>query len=276
MNPQAAHSIGNSYKWSVTILSGLFMFLALFVYRAYHIDEVAAFTGHSMLFRAASHSVIISVVFYLVEFHLSPRLRMKSRIKPLITALLAIFIGLNLTFLTFNYFFHWTEWHWLSYSQFLYEYPLILIIPLTLSVLIDRLASHNKAELANLVSISSENLKVHFQVRSSDLLFIKSADNYIEVFFRSGQQIEKQLVRKSLKDVEEELQPVDLLVRCHRSYLVNPGNIDQVRKTGSKIELRIYGMAIPVSKKYVERLSEKYPEIFTPHSKISPQTARIC
>lgn len=78
------------------------MFLALYVYRACHIDAVPALTGHSMFFRALTHSAIISIVFYLVEFHLSHYLNLSKKFKPLAMASIAAFTGLNFTFLAWH------------------------------------------------------------------------------------------------------------------------------------------------------------------------------
>jgi hypothetical protein len=247
------------------------MFIVLYVYRAYHIDQVPAFSGHSMLFRALTHSTIISIVFFILEFYVSRHLQVNQKVKPFITALIATFIGLNLTFLAFNYFYHWTELHWNSYFQFLYEYPLVIAFPVTLSLLIDRLSSHSRTRSDRIITIISENKKEHFQIKTANLLFIKSADNYIEIFYISMQQVNKHLLRKSLKDIEKEHRPNPFLVRCHRSYMVNPGNIDHVKRSNNNLELNISGVAIPVSKKYVESLTEKIPQLFTPHPEISSQ-----
>lgn len=260
------------YKWLITVSSGVFMFLSLYVYRVYHIDEVVSLTGHGMLFRALTHALIIALVFFLVESFISPYLQVHDRVKPLITAALATLMGLQLTFLAFNYFYYWTVLSWRSYFQFYYEYPLILIIPLALSYLMDQINRPQSIASEGLISISSDNQKEHFQIKSEHLLFIKSADNYIEIYFRSDQQVRKLLLRKSLKDIEQTYSGSGNLVRCHRSYLINPTNVDLLSKSSSKIELTIAGMTVPVSKKYEELLKEKSPQIFTPHLEISSQT----
>lgn len=265
------NSTGNTYKWAVTLSTGFFMFVVLYVYRAYHIDQVPAFTGHSMFFRALTHSVIISLVFYILEFHISQRLPVNQKIKPFVTALIATFTGLNITFLTFNYFYHWTELHWLSYSQFLYEYPLILAFPVALSLMVDRLSSHSESKSGNLIVIASENQKERFQLKAENLLFIKSADNYVEIYYLSMQQVRKYLLRKSLKDIDEEHTANSSLIRCHRSYIVNPDNIDHVNRVNNKVELSISGILIPVSKKHLNPLIETFPELFTPHMEFSSQ-----
>lgn len=253
--PTLKYSGNQTYKWLITGLSGLFMFLSLFVYRAYHIDQVSAFTGHSMFVRALVHSLIISAVFYIIEFYASPLLNINERAKPIVTALVATFIGLNLSFLAFNYFYNWTELHWSSYLKFLYEYPLILLIPIILSYLIGSLIELPKKGEDELVTFISENRKEHFQLRPENLLYIKSADNYVEIFHRNNQFVDKRLLRKSLKTIEVDYSMKNILKRCHRSYLVNPSNIDNIHKTATKIELNINGDKIPVSKKYANHFS---------------------
>ncbi len=255
----------NNYKWIVTILSGFFIFLVLFVYRAYHIDKIPAITGHSMFVRSLSHAFITSLSFYLVEFHLSPWLTIDKKVKPFVTALMATFIGLNLSFLAFNYFYQWTELYWTSYWPFLYEYPLIIAFPVTLSILIDHFLSHFHNSPSSLIVIVSSNQKQRFQISIENLLYIKSADNYIEIFYLSNQQVNMHLMRKNLKDIEDEFGLNQSLIRCHRSYIINSNNIDHVDRLNNKVEVYIAGEVISVSKKYVGSLAEKFPKLFATH-----------
>ncbi|MEM6738454.1 MAG: LytTR family transcriptional regulator DNA-binding domain-containing protein, partial [Bacteroidota bacterium] len=166
---------------------------------------------------------------------------MNKKFKSLATASIATFIGLHITFLVFNYFYQWTELYWSSYLKFLYEYPLVLVFPVTLSIMLDRLSNYSSFKLDNLIVITSENQKEHFHVKANNLLFIKAAHNYVEVFFRSQQNVKKQLLRKTLKGIGGEYLSSPFLVRCHRSYLINPNNIDHIIKAGNKTVLNISG-----------------------------------
>jgi hypothetical protein len=231
------------------------MFVSLFIYRSYHIDQIEAFTGHSLLFRSFVHASIISFVFYLTEFHLAPHLMFNQKIKPLVTAGMAAFLGLNLTFIAFNYFFHWTEMHWSSYAMFLYEYPLILVIPVTISYLISKLAMLQGKE-SELITFVSSNNKEQLQLKPENLLYVKSADNYVEIVHKDRGSINRRIIRKKLKSIEEELSTKNVLRKCHRSYLVNPTNIDHINKTTSRMELNINGNTIPVSKNYMHQFIE--------------------
>ncbi|MEO9482011.1 MAG: LytTR family DNA-binding domain-containing protein [Ekhidna sp.] len=253
---QFIHS-GKAYKWTVTILTGTFMFLALYVYRAYHIDKVEAFTGHSMLFRAIIHSLIISSVFYLLEFHASKYITVSQRVKPFVIALTATFLGLHITFLAFNYFYDWSELRWSSYSMFLYEYPLILILPVTISYLLDRIWSSPRAQPNDLLMFTSENQKEFLKINTDHFLFIKSAFNYVEIHYQSQQQPTRYLLRKTLSGISNEYPSHKNLLRCHRSYIINPLNVDRVQCTNNKLVLSIAGESIPVSKQYEGSVTER-------------------
>lgn len=77
-------------------------------------------------------------------------------------------------------------------------------------------------------------------IRSNDILFIKSEGAYIEI-----QTTKKRILqRKLLKEIELELP--DNFVRTHRSYIVNKDHISQ----RSASELQIEGHTVPVSRSY--------------------------
>src|SRR5690606_22930357 len=125
------------------------------------------------------------------------------KLKPLATAAIATVAGLNLTFLAFNYFYQWTELSWTSYSKFLYEYPLVVAFPVALSLLMFRLPNRLSNRPDNMIVITSENQKEKFQLKAENLLIIKSADNYVEIYYRSMGKVSKHLLRKSLKNIND-------------------------------------------------------------------------
>lgn len=62
-------------------------------------------------------------------------------------------------------------------------------------------------------------------LNQEQLIWISSADNYVEVVFKKP-QLKKVLLRNSLAALEEKLFPYGI-IRCHRSYLVNLSLIKQ-------------------------------------------------
>ena len=57
-------------------------------------------------------------------------------------------------------------------------------------------------------------------INEKQLLFIKSSDNYIEVFYSVEAQIKSILLRNTLKSVENDLNHLENIFRCY-SFLFN-------------------------------------------------------
>lgn len=89
-----------------------------------------------------------------------------------------------------------------------------------------------------------ESLKLY----PNDLICIQSSDNYVEVVYQEGGTLKKQLIRNKLTAVEESL---NLTVRTHRSYLVNPTHFKQWQRANRKVNLILsHDLEVPVSKTY--------------------------
>jgi len=104
-----------------------------------------------------------------------------------------------------------------------------------------------------IIKILDENQNVRIAIEPEKLLYIKNADNYVEIFYSREEGIAKELVRTSLKRLEAELHDYQIL-RCHRSYMVNIKNVSLSKKTkqGLNLELKISDAPqIPVSKNYI-------------------------
>jgi hypothetical protein len=154
---------------------------------------------------------------------------------------------------------------------------LIGIIPVTISVLLrsgrlDRQfkkesqdinssipQSHTESPTAKIIEIKSEYAKDGFSVRSTDLLYIRSADNYIEVFFTEGEQIKQRMVRSSMKDQEKFLSTHPHFFRCHKRFLVNMDKVTHVSGNAQGLKLHLKGSSelIPVSRNYTKIIKEK-------------------
>jgi len=234
-------------------MTGLFLFIALFIYRAYHVDAVEAYSGHSLFSRALIQAISTSLIFYIFQFHIASYLKAKKKFKQLIINVLSIFTGLNVTFLFFNYFYNWTELYWSSYVKFLYEYPLIVVIPILIGYLIGVIRKQNTISSTINLEFSSENGKQSISIKAEHFLYLKSADNYIEIYYRNDESIKKQLFRNTLKNIEQQHHKSPFVRRCHRSYLVNPLNIQVTNQIGvNSLKLFIGEFEVPVSTKYMK------------------------
>ncbi|MEM7297683.1 MAG: LytTR family DNA-binding domain-containing protein [Bacteroidota bacterium] len=234
----------------VSILTGLFMFIVLYVYKAYNIEQVDSFSGHSLLFRAVAHALLTSLLFFTAEFFIKPYFNLNTRGKAIAWIVVIIFVGINLTFLLFNYFWLWTELSWSSYSLFCYEYPLVVVIPIVIAKLAGSQKRKVKISDDEMIAFESENGKNNLRIKPECLYYLKSSDNYVEVYYVLNDEVKKHLLRASLKQIEEGFAGSPHLIRCHRSYMINPKNIRSIVQTSQMINLNMDYFNVPVSKKY--------------------------
>ncbi len=116
----------------------------------------------------------------------------------------------------------------------------------------DKLNEYKSGE-GEAIEIISNNKSEDLKLKVSDLIFLQSADNYIEVFYKKNDSIQKKLVRNTLKDVEIQLSLYNDFVRCHRTSIVNKRYIQNlVHRNGNySIILKETEHEIPVSRKYL-------------------------
>ncbi len=104
-------------------------------------------------------------------------------------------------------------------------------------------------------ALQSEQLTI----RISALAVIKSASNYVEVFWHDEGKIKKKLIRSTLSQTEKALKSVPFVVRCHRTCLVNMNRVVNMKEAfqGLKLTLRDFPESVPVSRQYAFRFKDK-------------------
>lgn len=93
-----------------------------------------------------------------------------------------------------------------------------------------------------------------------NLFYIESDTNYITIYYSNQEKMEKYLMRSSLKMVLEQNNN-DILVRCHRSYIVNFDKVKLYKKEkeGGILELANDSLKpISVSKSYLENVLQRF------------------
>jgi hypothetical protein len=145
---------------------------------------------------------------------------------------------------------------------------LVLLIPYTLAWLYFSWRDKNKKleELAGaanpkdagpaLIPFHDEKGDLRFSVKSPDLLYIESADNYIIIHYLDHGRRQKYVVRNTIKNLEPLLRGKGI-IRCHRSYMVNFDRVKIMRKErdGLVLDLDVpEKLTLPVSKTYVDQI----------------------
>ena len=234
----------------LAILVGLSELYFLYFFEAYGIQTGKSYSGHGHLFRTIAFGALSSGWFLLADFYIRKLVPVKTILHELIWYICLVFIGSLLTFLLFNYFWNFTEWSARALYLILKEYPLMMVFPFTLYVLIRWKTNNKGKEDLSLIRFESENQKEAISIGEDHFLFARSADNYVEVIYLKQGKEKCQLLRNSLKNIEGQLAAFDQMKRCHRSYLINRHKIENAYAKNSKLFLTIGEHSIPVSTTY--------------------------
>ena len=115
------------------------------------------------------------------------------------------------------------------------------------------LNSQEKKDQGNsLVSFNDENGNFKFGIKEEDLLYLEAADNYVIIYFFENDNVQKQVLRNSLKNLEPGLKQFGIQ-RCHRSFMVHTDRVRLVRKEPKRYLLYLpYGLKIPASPTFYE------------------------
>ena len=243
---QAKYPVVNDYPrlWAYVLGAGVFAALFLIVFQPFGTRE---FIHPFKYWFLAGYGLIISLGLGIFLIGL-PRIFDADWIEQRWTvAWQIIWLSGSFSIVIFACFCYkqWFFGETISFTAFLSFFPLafsVAIFPISATVLgsyIRKLkAAQTTAGQVNArmvikkpskeetIIILDDQGRMHLQVDPRELLFLKSADNYVEIYF-GKHSIEKSLVRNSLKKLGASLQMEDL-VRCHRSYLINLDRVTQV------------------------------------------------
>jgi len=109
------------------------------------------------------------------------------------------------------------------------------------------------------ITLVADNEKDRFVIELSELLYIESTGNYIDVYFFKENRLKSMLLRSTLKRTESQLESHELMIKCHRAFLVNATKIKQVKgnSQGLRLSLKHTETEIPVSRNFARNLKEK-------------------
>jgi len=108
------------------------------------------------------------------------------------------------------------------------------------------------------VEFISENINENFTLLIAEVVFIRSADNYVEIVYKENEIFKKKLIRNTLKSIEQQIRQYSNFIRCHRICIVNLHFIDKLVRINDSNWLQIKGFdeQLPVSRQYLLKLRE--------------------
>lgn len=138
-------------------------------------------------------------------------------------------------------------------------YPYTLLY-LGLSLHAERNKEVQAADPASLIKFYDEYKKLRFVIASEAVIYLKSEENYVQIHHTDKGKVRKFVLRSSMRALEEQMTRHGL-VRCHRSYFINPDYIKMIHKEPSGVvvaELTTEGVeSIPISRKYQEEITRR-------------------
>lgn len=110
-----------------------------------------------------------------------------------------------------------------------------------------------------LIRFYDEQKRLKLAVSSEAVLYIEAEENYVHVVHLDNGRVREYTLRSSMRALEESAVRHGL-VRCHRSYFLNPNHVELLRKDVNGYALaqldRENVKQIPVSKRYYDTVSK--------------------
>ncbi len=149
-----------------------------------------------------------------------------------------------------------------SFTKFTFEvyYPIFLILfPI---IIFGRwyLTKRSLNKLEGQITLTGENKYDILKIKLSDLICISSADNYVEVAYLANNELQKKLLRNTLKGIHVQKPE---LVKVHRSHLINPLHFKEWK---SSTVLQLTKVEVPISKNYKQEVMALFGSPLKPNT----------
>ncbi len=236
-------------KLLTSLLFGLFIYIFLLVFQPFGLENIISskvvyILGFGVITTSVMLVCFIVLPFLFVKIFNPEKWNVGKEI---------LFVILNIILITiFNYGYNSTVGFGFAQQHGILFFILITlsvgIFPVTLLIFVMELYLNKKHQktaleisskiknerLVNLsvpdstINIITESKNEHFEIVVADLLFVKSEDNYCQVYYKNQNKIASKLLRISLKSIEYQFELHNNIKRCHRSYIVNKKQIFRI------------------------------------------------
>ena len=111
----------------------------------------------------------------------------------------------------------------------------------------------------NLVRFADNTGRLKLVIANDVIVYIEAQENYVSIHYLEGEHRKEYSLRQSMRGIEE-LMAKHGIIRCQRSYFVNPRHVKVLRRDKEgfiQAELDVASCKpVPVSPKYYEQLSK--------------------
>lgn len=126
------------------------------------------------------------------------------------------------------------------------NYNRILRSNLKSAQLLNQKLIEKREQSQKLIHFDSEYKNDEITLNPASIYVIKSADNYVEIYYEREGKLRRHTIRSTLSKAEAATQNCAFLFRCHRSFIVNIHRIAEVQGNPQGYTLYIEHLDFPV------------------------------
>jgi len=265
------------YKFSLSFSIAIFFFFFIIFFLPFGVDNYNPNHQYTFdfLFEIFYFFVPLLAFSLLNEVVLRPIIFREASFKKIILwSIWTLFILSTVVFITYNILGNWHNFKLSSYLEFLIQVPVVLLFPIvgvffffryrSLQYQIEHILTTKERVLDEnqLIEFRGQGSKDQITLSLANFLYGKADDNYVELYYLEKEQLKKFLIRSSLRNLSESINNL-VIVRCHRSYIVNLLQVTAVKGGNQEMTLIInpFDSTIPISKSYQNSTLEKLHKI---------------
>mgnify|MGYP005989352519 CR=1 FL=1 len=107
-------------------------------------------------------------------------------------------------------------------------------------------------KVAEEIVIQSNIVNETFKVDVYDIVYLKSDQNYISIYYIKDKELKSHLLRISLVNALKQITS-EHIFRCHRSYVVNINRIEKITGNAQSLKLQLsQNCVVPVSRSFMK------------------------
>lgn len=269
MNTSLRVSRGCWSQMKLSLLIPLFFFVFIFIYTPFSFKDDFVLAGKTWTFHLLMFTCImvgILAITRLLFYFLYKNIEFKWWHYVLWCFGEVVVISLFFALYTSLFHLHQNRMPFFTALPFCFKFTfLTLFYPYLVSMLLTVINNKGadiekatKAPESPLVKLYDEHKRLKFTIDASAILYVGAEANYISIHYLENDREKTYMLRNSMKSFEEVAARYGI-VRCHRSYFVNPRHIKLLSRDKEGViytEFSVEGVdRIPVSKMYYDSLS---------------------
>ena len=271
----------NKFKFKVSFFHGLFVFLFLYIFRPFYLNQFEV-----IILEYTLGIGIIAFLGTLITLYIPPLIFKDFFNEDNWTIgknLFLMAIGITLIGVILWYF---SEMYKEPYHlkkvgllEFLLYTFLVSLFPLTFFIFINEKELREKRKkkvfeikeikrenelnltkiLAKEITIKSDNGKENITFYVDNLVYITSQGNYASFFLQNEAGLKEQILRVTLTTLDKELKNYSNFIRCHKSYIINVNYINDIsgNARGYILKSALFTDEIPVSRNFSKQSLHK-------------------